>query len=255
MKVTILGSGTCVPSLARSSCSVLVQIDNMNLLFDLGAGTMRRILRTGLTITDIDHVFFSHLHPDHTGEFASFLFASKYPEFYRRRNPLTVVGAKGFLEFYRALKTGYGHWIELDNGLLEVRELDNKGPDHLDCGLFDVDSRPTNHTEQSIAYRITAADGKSMVYTGDTDVSDELIVLARKADLLICECAFPDELKVTGHLTPSLVGSIAAKAKVKKLVLTHFYPECEQVDIAAQCRKTYAGPLLLAQDLMQIDIG
>ncbi|MEJ2096818.1 MAG: MBL fold metallo-hydrolase, partial [Deltaproteobacteria bacterium] len=66
--------------------------------------------------------------------------------------------------------------------------------------------------------------------------------------------AFPDDKKVTGHLSPSLAGRIAAAAAVKKLVLIHLYPECDQVDIAAQCRKTYQGPLLIAEDLMRITL-
>ena len=53
--VTILGSGTCVPSLRRSSCSVLMQIKDSLLLFDSGAGTMRRLLEAGKTIFDIDN--------------------------------------------------------------------------------------------------------------------------------------------------------------------------------------------------------
>lgn len=255
MKITILGSGTCVPSLERSSCSVLIRIEKTHLLLDTGAGTMRRLLRTGLTINDISYLFFSHLHPDHTGEFVPFLFATKYPESHRRRKPFTVVAARGFQTFYDNLKLAYGHWIELEPGLMDIRELDNKAPDHLDCGLFDVDSRPMNHTDQSVAYRITTTDGKSVVYSGDTDVCDDLVTLAKDVDVLICECALPDESKVSGHLTPSCAGEMASRARVKKLVLTHFYPECDRVDIAVQCRKTYSGALVLAKDLMEIQIG
>jgi ribonuclease BN (tRNA processing enzyme) len=254
MKITILGSGTCVPSLKRSSCSVLVRIEDNNVLFDTGAGTMQRLLRIGLTINDITHIYYSHLHPDHTGEFVSWLFATKYPETYRRRKPFNIIAAKGFAGFYENLKTAYGHWIELEPGLLTIFELDNQGRDHLGWGAFDVDSLPMNHTEQSLGYRITAADGASVVYSGDTDVCDNLVTLAKDADVLICEAALPDETKVSGHLTPSLAGDIAARAGVKKLVLTHFYPECDTVDIEAQCRKTYQGPLALAEDLMEITL-
>ncbi|RLB88140.1 MAG: MBL fold metallo-hydrolase, partial [Deltaproteobacteria bacterium] len=80
----------------------------------------------------------------------------------------------------------------------------------------------------------------------------DLVSLSTDADLLICESAMPDGMKVPGHLTPSLAGRIAAEAGVKRLVLTHFYPECESVDLYEQCRKTYQGPLLLARDLMEI---
>jgi len=63
VSVTILGSGTCVPSLTRSAYSVLMQTGNNKLLFDAGPGTMGRLLEAGVTIYDITHIFFSHLHP------------------------------------------------------------------------------------------------------------------------------------------------------------------------------------------------
>lgn len=254
MKITVLGSGSCVPSLNRSSCSVLIQIDTTLLLFDSGAGTMRRLLEAGVTIDKISYLFYSHLHPDHSGELVPFLFATKYPESYRRRLPFTIVAAKGFSDFYEKLRLAYGRWIELAPGIMNIAELDNKGRDHLDCGNFDIDSLPMSHTDESLAYRITTPNGRSVVYSGDTDVCDNLVTLAEEADVLICESALPDEMKVPGHLTPSLAGEIATRASVKKLVLTHFYPECDSVDLSAQCRKTYEGPLLLAQDMMEIEL-
>lgn len=253
MKITILGSGTCVPSLKRSSCSVLIEISQSLLLFDFGAGTMRRLLEAGVTIEKLSYIFYSHLHPDHTAEMVPFLFAGKYPQTYRRRKPFTIVAAKGFADFYEKLKLAYGEWIEPAPGLLKISELDTTGRDHLDCGVFDVDSLPMDHTNMSLAYRITGADGKSVVYSGDTDFCDNLVTLAKGVDVLICESALPDEMKVAGHLTPSLAGRIATQAGVKKLVITHFYPECDAVDIAKQCRKTYHGPLVLAEDLMEIE--
>jgi ribonuclease BN (tRNA processing enzyme) len=241
-----------VPSLKRSSCSVLIQIDNARLLFDSGAGTMRRLLEAGVTIDKISYVFYSHLHPDHSGELVPFLFSTKYPESYRRRKPFTIVAAKGFADFYEKLKLAYGEWIELSPGLMNISELDNEARDHLDCGFFDVDSLPIKHTDKSLAYRITTPNGRSVVYSGDTDVCENLVTLAKDADVLICESALPDGMKVSGHLTPSLAGQMATQAGVRKLVLTHFYPECDAVDVYAQCRKTYQGPLVLAEDLLEI---
>jgi len=253
--VTILGSGTCVPSLKRSSCSVLMETGGTKLLFDCGPGTMRRLLEAGTKIFDISFIFFSHLHPDHTGELVSFLFATKYPEIERRQKPLTIVAGSGFSEFYTRLKNVYGEWIELKPGLLNIVEMDNKAKDSIDFGDFTVKSIPVEHSDESIAYRITGSGGKSVVYSGDTDFSDNLVTLAKNADILICESALPDELKVAGHLTPSLAGRIARQANVKKLVLTHFYPECDQVDIEKQCRKTWPGPLILAEDMMKIELA
>jgi ribonuclease BN (tRNA processing enzyme) len=81
------------------------------------------------------------------------------------------------------------------------------------------------------------------------------VALARDTDLLICESAFPDQFKVKGHLTPSLAGEIASRANVGKLILTHFYPECDSVNIEKECRKTYSGPLILANDLLKIELN
>jgi ribonuclease BN (tRNA processing enzyme) len=224
------------------------------LLFDSGVGTMRRLLEAGVEIFDVSFIFYSHFHPDHTSELVPFLFSNKYPDGSHRKKPLTLVAGNGFLKFYENLKIVYGHWIELDTHLLNVIELDNTSHDMRRFDDFKVESIPVEHNPESIAYRITGSDGVSVVYSGDTDFSDNLVMLSKDADLLICESALPDELKVKGHLTPSMAGEIAKRANVRKLVLTHFYPECDQTDVKKECRKTYSGPLVLAEDLMTIDI-
>ena len=254
ISVTILGSGTCVPSLRRSSCSILTKIRDNFLVFDSGAGTIHKLLENGIEIFEVSFVFYSHFHPDHTGELVPFLFANKYPDGSRRKIPLTLMAGRGFAKFYDNLKNVYGHWIELAPGLLDIVEFDNTGYDIREFDDFKVESLPVEHNPESIAFRITSSGGTSMVYSGDTDFSENLVTLSKDADLLICESALPDELKVKGHLTPSLAGEIADRANVRKLVLTHFYPECDQVDIEKQCRKTYSGPLLLAEDLMKIEL-
>ena len=215
---------------------------------------MRRLLEAGVEIYDVSFLFYSHFHPDHTSELAPFLFSNKYPDGSRRKIPLTLVAGNGFLNFYENLQFVYGHWIELDPDLLKIIELDNANHDMRRFDDFKVESLPVEHNPESIAYRITGPDGQSVVYSGDTDFSDNLVMLSKDADLLICESALPDELKVKGHLTPSLAGEIAKRANVRKLVLTHFYPECDQVDVKKECRKTYSGPLVLAEDLMTIEI-
>jgi ribonuclease BN (tRNA processing enzyme) len=216
---------------------------------------MRRLLEAKTTIFDITHILYSHFHPDHTSELVPFIFATKYPDGTRRKTSLTVGGGRGFLDFYERLKSVYGSWVELAPELFNTLEFDNKKSDHRQWEDFTVETAPVAHNEESIAYRITGAGGHSAVYTGDTDYSETIIDLAKKTDLLICECALPDKLRVPGHLTPSLAGDLAARAEVRKLVLTHFYPECEKEDIEAECRKTYGGPLVLAEDLMEITVG
>ena len=254
LSVTILGSGTCVPSLKRSSCSVLMRTGDNILLFDSGVGTMKRLLEAGVEIFDVSFIFYSHFHPDHTSELVPFLFSNKYPDGSRRKKPLTLVAGDGFLKFYENLKLVYGHWIELDSDLLNMIELDNAHHDMRRFDDFKVETLPVEHNPESVAFRIATSSGASVVYSGDTDYCDRLIALAQDAGLLICESAVPDEHKVPGHLTPAMAGEIATKANVKRLMLTHFYPVCGEADIAAQCRRTYTGPLILAEDLLTVQV-
>lgn len=253
-EIVVLGSGTCVPSLTRNPSALLMKTGGANLLFDCGAGVMRRLLEVGVSLSDIAYIFLSHFHPDHSGELAALLFAMKYPVPATRNQPLTIVAGTGFVDFYRRFKGVYGHWIDLSPEVLEIVELDTEAEDRLVTPAFTAVSRPVDHRPESLAFRIIDARGKAMVYSGDTDYCDTLVALARDADLLVCESAVPDNQKVAGHLTPSLAGKIAERAAVKRLMLTHFYPVCDTVDIENQCRTTYNGPILLARDLLTLTL-
>ena len=253
MDITILGSGTCVPSLKRSSCSALVECGPDKLVFDMGPGTMRRLLETGTRIQDVTHVLLSHFHPDHCGELVSFLFALKARELHKEGAHVTLIGGHGLTGFFQGLKQVFGRWIDLGEEAFTLVEMKTSGPDERIFSHFYLTSRPMEHNPESLAYRILH-DGKSVVYSGDTDVCGELVTLSKDADVLICESAGTDGNKMDKHLTPSLAGGMARQAGVQTLVLTHFYPECEKTDIAKQCRKTYDGKLFLAEDLMKISL-
>ena len=248
--VTIIGSGTCVPRLDRSACSVLVETEAAKILLDLGPGTIRRLLEYRVSIFDITHLVFSHFHPDHTSEWVPFIFATKYPDGEQRKKLLTVLGGDGLISFYQGLQSAYGEWIVLPKTQMKVRELDVTAGEMVAFTDFKLTARPTNHRPESLAYRIEDAKGHVVVYSGDTDECEALIDLAHRADLLVCESAMPDQLKVPGHLTPGIAGRIAHKAGARRLVLTHLYPPCDEVDIVKQARKAYKGEIFVAEDLM-----
>jgi ribonuclease BN (tRNA processing enzyme) len=252
--VTILGSGTCVPSLERSSCAVMLETGSSLLLFDAGAGTIRRVLESGKQLSDITHILLSHFHPDHCAELVSILFASKYPAATDRNVPLTVSAGEGLLEFLAGLKKAFGDWIELPKEMVRFEEMSTEKLDFRQFADFQLESIPVQHNPESIAYRICTGSCR-VVYSGDTQRSENLVALADKADLLICESAMPDGQGIAGHLTPSQAGEIAQRAGVRHLVLTHFYPACTDADIAGQCRSRYSGKLTLAEDLLRFEIS
>ncbi|MFO7753018.1 MAG: MBL fold metallo-hydrolase [Desulfobacteraceae bacterium] len=249
--VRILGSGTCVPSIERSSCAALVTAGNENLLIDIGSGTIRRLIEAGHRITDIDAVLLTHFHADHSSDLPAFLFALKYPEMNITGKKLHLIGGTGINRFYNDLDRAFENHLD-PGSVLEITELDEVGKTPLSFRNVSVSWIKTVHKDESRAYRFTFPNGFTVVYSGDTDYSENLVRLCRDADVLVAESAMPDEKKVPGHLTPSLAGKIAQRANVGKLVLTHFYPECNNVDIESQCRKTFSGSVCPGRDLMWI---
>jgi len=250
VELTVLGSGTAFPSAERASPGYLLQVAGESLLLDSGSGTLRQMVRAGIGPDAIDRALYTHFHPDHVGDFLHLLFTLSSPEIGRRR-VLWVGGPRGLHRHLRLLEELYGPWVTNPPFPLEVQELQEET---VDFGAWRLTSRRVPHTDVSLAYRIDAAEG-SLVYAGDTDYSEDLIDLAKGADLLILECSFPEGQKVKGHLTPSEAGEIAALANVTTLLLTHFYPACQGHDLLTPCRKQFGGIVLLAHDLMRLQVG
>jgi len=93
MEVTIIGSGTGVPSLHRASPGIMIEAGSSKLIFDTGSGFLRRLLKTGTALNDIDLIVYSHFHIDHTADMIPFIFACKYsPRKYRTKD--IIIGGK-----------------------------------------------------------------------------------------------------------------------------------------------------------------
>ncbi len=251
MEMIVLGSGTAVPHPKRGSAGYLVCGGSGAILIDVGLGTLQKLAKLGISLSVPNAAAFTHLHLDHTAELAPLLFALRYSGIGRTKT-LTLCGAPGFREFYDGLRRMYGAWVEPVDYTLEIEEI-GRGP--VSIGGFMLWAFPVSHTPQSVAYRVEdPSDGKSIAFSGDTDVCEGLVEAARGADLAVFESSFPDGHKVVGHLTPGEAGEIASRSKAKRLLLTHFYPECEGEDIFVQCRNHYAGEILLAEDLLRISV-
>lgn len=248
MEITIIGAGTLVPSLNRQAAGIVIKIGEKYLLFDSGSGVFYKLLSAGIDYKKIDDFFYSHFeHPDHINDLPFFIFANMHDNI-ERQAPLNITGPPGISGFYDNLLRLYP---ALNDPHFEVN-LKEISAGTIDFDNFSVSAKPMTHrSAASVAYRIDA-DGKSMVYTGDTDYNTGIVELAGGADLLISECSLPDELKAEGHLTPGLAGRIASEARVKKLVLTHIYPICESFDIQKQARAAFDGEIVIARDFMKI---
>ena len=249
MKLTILGSGTAVPLLDRNPAGYLLEITGEKLLFDSGAGTIRRLLEIKADLFKIEHIFYTHLHNDHVNDLGAIIWSNNYGGI--RKKPLNLYGPKGFKRYSKILIKKLLKPTKLYFNV-NVREFKNS---IINLKNIIIKTAATRHssTTKSIAYRIEHKN-KALAYTGDTAYCDEIIEIAKNADALLIECSLPESKKAEGHLTPSLAGKIAAKANVKTLILTHFYPEVLKTNIRKQCAKDFKGKILLAKDKMRINI-
>jgi len=251
MEITILGSGTSIPSNKRSSPSILVNIDDHNILLDTGPGSLRQLKKTSTSLNQIDTIIYSHFHIDHIADLLPFIFSSKYNHQEPRTTDLKIIGPMGLINLYNDLSQAHGSQIVPDSFTIEWIESAES------CFNFDkyiINTCKVMHTDNSIAIKLTDTNGKTAVYSGDTDYCPEIIELAKNCDLLILECSFPDNLKVKGHLTPSEAGRIASHASANKLFLTHFYPQCDFADILTPVKNCYNGEVIAAEDLLKICI-
>lgn len=246
MELLLLGTGTSIPHPRRSSPGCCVSAGGSRILFDIGSGSLRRLAEAGISYLEIDYVFLTHLHPDHTGDLVPLLFASRNP-LQPRTKRLTVSGPPGTKDFYRGLLGVYGDLVEANEYKLGIVELE--GP--FEASGFRIECHRVPHTATSLAYRIFWG-GKNIVVTGDTGYSEGLIEFSKGADLLLAECSFRDDMDASGHLTPGTAGRLAGEAGVARLVLTHFYPVFEGYDIERECRKHFRGDLVVGEDLMGI---
>ncbi len=252
MEVIFLGTGTGAPSAKRGAPGLVVQARGLTMLFDSGPGALWQLARAGLSYHDLDCLFYTHLHPDHTSDLISYLFAMRYFAQFTRSKPARIYGPEGFITFYERLHAAFGHWIEPPEGRVILSELPSGHT--LFLGPVYIETAPITHTRESLGYRIIEAGGATLALTGDTDFSQELIHLARGADLLITECSFPEGHKIKGHLVPSLAGRAAREAGVKALALTHFDPQCENQDLLSPITSEFIGPVTLAEDLQRLTL-
>jgi ribonuclease BN (tRNA processing enzyme) len=252
MEITVVGSGTVVPRLERRQSCVVVRAGGQMIVFDLGSGAVRGMLRSGLDPLAVDRIFFTHFHPDHTVDVVPLLFAINYGAPEKRARTLYLSGPESFLRFWNSVMEVWGKWMA-DEYTTLVSELPRECPTPIELAGFRLSWAPAAHRSESISYRLDA-EGGAFVYTGDTEYSPSVVELARGADTLLIECSFPDEAPVAGHLTPSGVARIASEADVRRVVLTHIYPAAEDLDLVSEVNRGFDGEVVVAEDGLELEV-
>jgi ribonuclease Z len=274
IKVTLLGTGSPAPAMNRFGPSTLVEAGDQKLLFDAGRGVLQRLTQAKVRWQAIDGVFLTHLHSDHIVGFPD-LWLTGWLVGPGRDRALEVWGPAGTTLMISDLKRAFDFDIK-------IRESDDKASvagisvhahdikegvvfekDGLRVTAFNVDHGPV---KPSFGYRVDYK-GRSVVISGDTRASSNLIQHAQGVDLLIHEVAVPESFQraainaervksvLSHHTTPEQAGEVFLATKPHLAVLSHIVqPDATDNEILSGVRRTYAGPVEVGEDLMVIEV-
>jgi ribonuclease Z len=281
-KVTLLGTGTPIPSKDRFGPCTLIEAGGQKLLIDAGRGATIRLSQLNIPIGRIDAVFLTHFHSDHTvGIPDLWLTGWLESHFGGRQTPFRLIGPRGSDALMSNLKRAYAADIDIrmedeklepDGIAISVEEYDHDGivydKDGVTITAFEV-----NHGDAIkpvFGYCVDYA-GRRVVISGDTRFNENVIKYASGADLLIHEVAIarPELLSeayiqriMAHHTTAREAGTVFARANPNLALFTHIVflasagvPPATVADLIVETRQTYRGRLEVGEDLLCVDIG
>ena len=244
LDLTVLGCAGSHPGVGRACSGYLVRAGETNLLVDAGNGSTANLQRL-VALHDLDAIVVSHRHVDHCIDLIGAFYALRFDPQVERRIPLYA--PPEVFETLTGLMSG-------DSAMEFAEVFDHHlvgHDDRITVGEVALTFARANHPPPSVSVRLEAA-GRTIVYSGDTGGSPELVDLARGADLLLCEATWagePADHLPDLHLTGREAGRIAQDAGVGMLVLTHLAGATDREQVLAEARETFGGPVELAEDL------
>jgi ribonuclease Z len=249
-----LGTSGAVPSLERDTTSLVFVGRRESVLVDCGGSPVQKLLHAGVDPATLTRVIITHIHPDHAYGLPSLI---QNLFLMGRTDPLGVCCREEHVGPLRALL-----------GLFELLERPGlfpipfegvparEGAPVATTPSFAFTASPNAHGRMpNLALRVDApALGRAVVYSSDTEPCEAVAALARGADTLIHEATFAERGRgrFGAHSTAGDAGAVAARAGVRRLILTHIDPEYhgEVEAMAAEARARFAGTVEISREFV-----
>jgi ribonuclease Z len=266
----LLGTGYPRPDPQHAGAATVVIAGDKWFLVDAGRGATMRIAATELKYDRLAAVFLTHLHSDHTAGLPD-VFNTSW-QFGRKTRPLELYGPRGVERLSQAMLDFFAEDIHIRRDLMEkhpaigatiethrVREGVVFDDGVVKVTAFEVDHRPV---VPAFGYRFDCG-GRSIVISGDTRPSPNVVKYARGAGILIHEAYLPewfakvDTPEVAArlksyHTSAEEAGVVARDAGVKTLVLTHLIPAGEDETFRQRASRAFSGTIVVGHDLLTV---
>jgi len=279
-RLILLGTGGGPrPRTANSASAQVILIDGAAYVVDCGDGVARQLAFAGVPLPTLRHIFLTHQHSDHTADYGNLMWLAWTAGLRTRVDTWGPPPLEKMTRLFFEMNAADIDTRIADEGriplapLVHVHELTAAGlvfqDEHVKVTAALVRHPPV---VPAFGYRFDAAD-RSIVISGDTAPSEELIALARGADVLVHDAMFPagvDRLVakvpnaatlkrsiMSHHTSAEDAGRVAQAAGVKTLVLSHFVPPDDPAitdDMwLAAARTHFRGTVIVGKDLLEIE--
>jgi ribonuclease BN (tRNA processing enzyme) len=278
-RLVLLGTaGGPRPRKRRSGSAQAIVAGGKVYVIDCGDGVARQMALAGLAFRDLRHVLVTHHHSDHNVDLGALLQLAWISGLVTPVDCWGPPPIRRMIEDYLRFQDKDIQLRISDEGRPPLKPL-IRGHDVDRDGLVFQDERvrvtaakvPHPPLDVAFAYRFDTSD-RSIVVSGDTRESDEVVKLAVGADVLVHEVMLAERVRelvrnlpngealarsiISHHTTAEQVGRVAAAARVKTLVLSHFVPaedpDVPDADWVAPVRRHYSGRIIVGRDLMEI---
>jgi ribonuclease Z len=265
-RVTLLGTGGPAPRIERFGPSTLVQAGDKLFLFDCGRGAAQRLFQLG-KLREVNALFLTHLHSDHVVGIPDLWLTGWFE---KRSTALQIWGPTGTQDMASHLRQAYKFDIQIRSGAPEhlpasgvpVTANDITEGTVYDDGAVKIEAFNVDHgpVKPALGYTIHYG-GRSVVVSGDTRPSENLIRSAKGADVLIHGgIVVPEPQRNSDRARAALqllataeeAGQVFDRVKPRLALYTHYNTAD---DLVARTRKIYSGPLEVGDDLMTVEVG
>ena len=264
-KVILLGTGTPNPDIERYGPSVAITVGRSVYIIDFGVGVVRRAVKADIEVARLTRAFLTHLHSDHTIGYPDLIFT---PGVAGRKEPLEVYGPKGLTDMTRHIMAAYEvdvnervHGLEpaeRSSYIVNTYEI-TEGQIYQDS-FVEVEAFQVNHGSlEAYGYKFVTPN-RTIVISGDTSPSQNLVEAAKGCDILIHEVYSTVGLQSrpqdwqnyhsTVHTSSHELAEIANKVKPDLLVMYHqlLWGRTEE-QLISEVSERYNGEVVSGQDL------